>query len=67
MGGLGIGCTGKPFVLEGDANSVAVIYGGDMESATAVAKKHCAAFERVPRFHEIGTEKNVAYFDCVRP
>jgi hypothetical protein len=63
--GLSMACAGKPFVLEGDANYVGVAYAGDMESATAVAKRHCAPFERVPRFHEI--EQDVAYFYCVRP
>jgi hypothetical protein len=58
-------CTGKPFVLEGDANYAGVTYAGDIESATAAAKRHCAPFERVPRFREIN--ENVAYFDCVRP
>ena len=65
VGSLGGACAGKPFVLEGDANYVGVAYGGDMESATAVAKRHCAPFERVPRFHEL--DENVAYFYCVRP
>jgi hypothetical protein len=65
VGSLGLACAGKPFVLEGDANAVGVAYGGDMESATAVAKRHCAPFERVPRFREI--QEDVAYFDCVRP
>ena len=54
----------KPFVLEGDANYAGVTYAGDMESATAAAKRHCAPFERVPRFREI--DENIAYFDCVR-
>jgi len=58
-------CAGKPFVLEGDANYAGVSYAGDIESATAAAKRHCAPFERVPRFREI--DENVAYFDCVRP
>jgi len=65
VGSLGLACAGKPFVLEGDANAVGVAYAGDMESATAVAKRHCAPFERVPRFREI--QEDVAYFDCVRP
>lgn len=58
-------CAAKPFVLDGDANYVRVTYGGDMESATAAAKRHCAQFERLPRFEEI--EESVAYFYCVRP
>jgi len=65
VGGLGLACAGRPFILEGDANYAGVAYAGDMESATAVAKRHCAPFERVPRFREI--QENVAYFDCVRP
>ena len=65
VGGLGLACGAKPFVLEGDANYARVTYGGDMASATAVAKRHCAPFERVPRFREI--QEDAAYFDCVRP
>jgi hypothetical protein len=65
VGGLGVACAAKPFVLEGDANYARVAYAGDMESATAVAKRHCAPFERVPRFREI--QEDVAYFDCIRP
>jgi hypothetical protein len=58
-------CGAKPFVLDGDADYVRVTYAGDMESATAAAKRHCAQFERVPRFREI--EESVAFFFCVRP
>jgi hypothetical protein len=65
VGGLGLACAAKPFVLEGDANYAGVAYAGDMESATAAARRHCAPFERVPRFREI--QEDVAYFDCVRP
>jgi hypothetical protein len=65
IGGLGLSCMGKPFVLEGDASYAGVAYAGDIESATAVAKRHCAPFERVPRFREI--QEDIAYFECVRP
>ena len=58
-------CTTKPFVLDGDVSYARVTYAGDMEGATAAAKRHCAPFERVPQFREI--DENVAYFDCVRP
>jgi len=58
------GCT-KPFVLDGDANYARITYAGDMERATAAAKRHCAPYERVPQFREI--EESVVYFDCVRP
>jgi hypothetical protein len=64
MAGMGAACAPKPFVLDGDADYVRVTYGGDMESATAVARQHCAPFERVPRFREI--EESVVYFFCVR-
>jgi len=65
VGGVGLSCAGKPFLLEGDAHYAGVAYAGDIESASAVAKRHCAPFERVPRFREI--QENIAYFDCVRP
>ena len=65
ISGLGLDCAGKPFLLEGDPNYAGVAYAGDIESATAVAKRHCAPFERVPRFREI--QENIAYFECVRP
>ena len=58
-------CTAKPFVLDGDASHARVTYAGDMERATAAAKRHCAPFERVPQFREI--DEDVAYFDCVQP
>src|SRR5206468_12832713 len=58
-------CAAKPFVLEGNANFARITYDGNMESATAAAKRHCAPFERVPQFREL--EESVAYFDCVRP
>jgi hypothetical protein len=58
-------CTAKPFVLDGDASYARVTYAGDMERATAAAKRHCAPFERIPQFREI--DENIAYFDCVRP
>jgi len=65
LGGLASACSSKSFLLDGDANYARIAYGGDMESATAAAKRHCAPFERVPRFREF--QENAAYFDCVRP
>jgi hypothetical protein len=62
---LALACAGKPFLVEGDANYAGVAYAGDIESATVVAKRHCAPFERVPRFREI--QENIVYFECVRP
>jgi hypothetical protein len=64
-GGITFACAAKPFLFEGNANSAQVMYGGDVAAATAVAKRHCAQFERVPQFREIS--EDIAYFDCVRP
>jgi len=55
----------KPFLLQGDADSAQVGYGGNIEDTTLVAKKHCAQYERVPRF--LDAQENIAFFDCVRP
>jgi hypothetical protein len=55
----------KPFLLQGDAGSAQVGYGGNIEDATLVAKQHCAQYERVSRFLE--AQENIAFFDCVRP
>jgi hypothetical protein len=64
--GAASACAGKPFLLNGDANSAQVGYsGGNLAPATAVAKQHCARYERVPRFLESG--ENVAYFACENP
>ena len=60
----GTGDRYAPFVLDGNASYARVTYSGDMESATAAAKRHCAPFERVPQFREI--EENTAYFECVK-
>jgi hypothetical protein len=63
---LSSACAGpKPFLLQGDARAAQVGFTGDIDSATLVAKQHCAQYERVPRFLE--AEENVAFFDCVRP
>jgi hypothetical protein len=60
------GCAGKPFLLDGDANSAQVGYSGnDPTVAAAVAKDACARYERVPRF--LNAAENVAYFTCEQP
>jgi hypothetical protein len=65
-GGVGAACAGpKPFLLQGDASSAQIGYAGNIESATLVAKQHCARYERVPKFLE--AQENIAFFDCVRP
>jgi hypothetical protein len=63
---LGASCTGgKPFLLQGNADTAQVGYSGNLDAATPVARRHCAQYERVPRFLE--AEENIAFFDCVRP
>ena len=60
------GCSApKPFVREGDANSVEIGYSGNIETAMPVARRHCAQFERVPR--SAGRTLDGALFDCVPP
>lgn len=62
-GGAAAGCAPKPFLSSGGANSATVGYaGGDLAAATAVAKNHCARYERVPRFLYAGA--NFANFAC---
>jgi hypothetical protein len=58
------GCTAPhPFISGGDANSVEITYGGDIASALALARKHCARYERVPRLVDPGID--LAVFNCV--
>jgi hypothetical protein len=52
-----------PFVRAGNADSVEVLYGGDVASALPAARRHCAQFERVPRLVNAG--EDMALFDCV--
>lgn len=61
-----VSCSGpKPFVLEGDANTVEVAYSGDVATTLPLARRHCAQFEREPRLIEPGFDS--AVYDCVRP
>jgi hypothetical protein len=58
------GCTEPhPFVRAGNANSVEVVYGGDVANALPAARQHCAQFERIPRLVNAG--EDIAVFDCV--
>jgi hypothetical protein len=66
VGGLLAACSGAPAILvQGDAKSAEVAYRGDLPSATAIARRHCARYERIPRL--LGADLDTAYFDCVRP
>jgi hypothetical protein len=66
IGGLLAACTAPPaLLLESDANSAKISYSGDIAGATAVAKRHCARYERVPRLQMANMD--TAYFACVKP
>ena len=54
-----------PFVREGNADSVEIGFSGDLSNAMPLARKHCAQFERVPRYAMPSLDG--AVFDCVRP
>jgi hypothetical protein len=59
------GCTAPhPYIREGDANSVEIAYSGDVASTLALATKHCAQFERLPRLADTGMD--FAIYDCIR-
>ena len=57
------GCEPHASIDKGDARGAAVMYSGDIEAATAVARRHCAGYERQPRL--VGTAIGTAYFECV--
>jgi hypothetical protein len=54
-----------PFVREGSANSVEIGFSGDLSNAMPLARKHCAQFERVPRYLMPTLDGGI--FECVRP
>ena len=65
---LGLVCAGcvhpESKLLQGNADAAQVGYeGADLTAATAVAKNHCARFERVAKF--LNAAEDVAYFACV--
>lgn len=65
LAGLAVGCAGKPFLLDGTESRAEVGFSGyaDTPETEAIAREHCARFERVPQF--LDAQENVAYFDCV--
>jgi hypothetical protein len=54
-----------PFVREGNADSVEIGFSGDASNAMPLARKHCAQFERVPRYVQPTLDGGI--FECVRP
>lgn len=53
----------RAVLLEGDQTSAKVGFSGDLDAATAIARRHCAGYERIARFVDATTD--TAYFDCV--
>jgi hypothetical protein len=63
--GILAGCVApKPYVREGNAESVEVSYSGDVASTLPAARAHCARFERVP--YLVQNTVDLAEYDCVR-
>ena len=59
-----VGCSSQPFVKGGDARSVEIGYSGDVGSATVLARRHCAQYERDARLADKTID--TAFFDCLR-
>lgn len=59
------GCNGpRPFIRNGNADSVEIGYYGDVAGTLPLARTHCAQFERVPRLAEAALD--LAVYDCLR-
>jgi hypothetical protein len=60
------GC-GRPqdAIVRGNADSVDILYDGDLAEALRLARQHCAQFERVPQQRQ--TKDDVVTFQCVVP
>jgi hypothetical protein len=53
------------FVREGNADSVEIGFSGDVSNAMPLARKHCAQFEREPRY--VLPTLDGGLFECIRP
>jgi hypothetical protein len=63
--GLVAGCLpNHPILMEGNAEFARVQYTGDLTTATPLAARHCAGFERVAVLR--ARDSDTALFDCVR-
>jgi hypothetical protein len=63
-GGAGPFAGPGPFVREGNAASVEIGFSGDVSNAMPLARRHCAQFERVPRY--VAPTLDGGLFECVR-
>ena len=52
-------------IMAGDATAVEIRFSGPIANANDAARRHCAAYERIPRY--LFSEENKAYFACDRP
>jgi len=65
VGTSGAACSGPhPSIRSGDANSVEVMYSGDVATALPLAREYCAGFERKAQLVDVGSD--TASFSCVR-
>ncbi|HZT87819.1 MAG TPA: hypothetical protein VFA12_07605 [Stellaceae bacterium] len=62
---LAVACqTAHPLLKAGDATYAEIDYVGDIGPATALARAHCARYERVARL--IDQEPEFARYQCVK-
>jgi hypothetical protein len=60
------GCRGPAdAIVRGNADTVDILYDGDIAGALRLARQHCAQFERIPQQRQ--TKDNVVTFQCVVP
>jgi hypothetical protein len=52
-----------PFIREGNADTVQVTFAGDPALTEPLARKHCAAYNRVPLF--VTADGEIAVYNCV--
>ncbi len=63
---LTAGCAAAPTkntVMEGNADSVAIQFAGDVGATLPLAAKHCAQYERVPQLRN--TRDDIVNYACV--
>lgn len=60
-GTLLIGCAApiKGTVMEGNADGVAIQFGGDVRATLPLAEKHCAQYERRPQLRDTTTTSSI--------
>lgn len=56
--------TSHPILMEGDASFARIQYTGDLATATPLAARHCAGYERIAALR--ASDADTALFDCVR-